>query len=67
MDLTTILIIFAVVLVISLILRIFFAITKVLIIIAIILAIGAGVFYWFNYRIMPLNKSSVKIENIFSL
>ena len=49
MDLTTILIIFAVVLVISLILRIFFAITKVLIIIAIILAIGAGVFYWFNY------------------
>ncbi len=50
MDLITVLVIFAVVLVCSLIIRIFFAITKVLIIILTVVAIALGIIYFItNY------------------
>ena len=63
MDLTTGLIIFGVVLAISLILRIFFAITKILITILIIAAIVIGLFIWQKDNIKNLqNKFSNTAE-----
>lgn len=64
MDLTLILIIFGAVLVISLILRIFFAITKVIVIVLIIASLAAGTFFFVKGKIDTTPKSTQNIETL---
>ncbi|PWL74119.1 hypothetical protein DBY21_09885 [Candidatus Gastranaerophilales bacterium] len=64
MDLTTGLIIFGIVLAISLIVRIFFAITKILVTILIIAAIVIGIFIWQKDNIKNLQNKFVSAAEI---
>jgi len=67
MDINQILIILAVVVGISLILRIFFAITKVIIILLIIAALAAGTFFFVKGKINPTPNTGFTIEQVINL
>lgn len=67
MDITQILIILAVVVGISLVLRVFFAITKVIIIVLIIAALATGTFFFVKGKINQTPKAGLSIEQVINL